>query len=391
MKAAQQRGGYTTPQTSGPSNLPLMSPQPPLFQHQNQQTAFTGAMGSNPLSTPNLQQAPDNTQSSMSGPSGRPQQSAQPSQSSTGPSPGQNRQPRSLSKAAEVEKMLQSWSETQLGLFTSSVIQKLGSQVCRQYSLCKFLLIPFDSHRASRSSTSSNSLPSGNDEVLPHLPRHSKLQSKRKLGVCRASAELTLPCSFGNQNFIQQLNDVHWATLSTFAKQGEGGLSRTQDAMSQQMGQMEPIRQMSGSQGNPIEIGTPSLNGPSQYFNQTITGSQPLRSPLQMDGQNAGGSNQKAPSTNTWPQTSQGSQAAPSVNNFPQPKPRPWSNMDFRNEIIPMKESNFWNLLGNQHLKRAEAMAPPLVEGRAVNLYQLFILVHRNGGGAKVSPFTSET
>ena len=45
-----------------------------------------------------------------------------------------------------------------------------------------------------------------------------------------------------------------------------------------------------------------------------------------------------------------------------------------------MKEDQFWGFLTSK-----EDFSPPIIDGKPVNLFMLFNMVHRNGGAAKVS------
>ena len=61
---------------------------------------------------------------------------------------------------------------------------------------------------------------------------------------------------------------------------------------------------------------------------------------------------------------------------------KPWLALDFSRAIFPADEKAFY-----EHLNRANkgGLVPPVIEGKVVNLYSLFNLVHKNGGSARVS------
>jgi hypothetical protein len=71
-------------------------------------------------------------------------------------------------------------------------------------------------------------------------------------------------------------------------------------------------------------------------------------------------------------------------------KPKPWLGMDFRSEPIPIEESRFWQQVLDIYYKSRpgsdnNTLSPPRIEGKPVNLFVLFTLVHRNGGSAKIA------
>ena len=146
---------------------------------------------------------------------------------------------------------------------------------------------------------------------------------------------------------------------------------------------------MPGSQNNPIEIVTPVMNAIPQLANQPNMG--PYMTPLQPAAQINEQRYQQPPTqprppqhpaTQQWVQQQQ--QPRPPVMTNPPAQPKPWAGMDFSKDPFPMSEEQFWKYLGSQHLKRPEPMPAPVIEGKPVNLYGLFNLVHKNGGSAKV-------
>jgi hypothetical protein len=60
--------------------------------------------------------------------------------------------------------------------------------------------------------------------------------------------------------------------------------------------------------------------------------------------------------------------------------------MDFSGEPLPFSEAQIWDSLKKMH--KRQDLPIPIVEGRPIDVYALFGLVHRNGGSAKVSWFT---
>ncbi|ORX34790.1 hypothetical protein BD324DRAFT_635028 [Kockovaella imperatae] len=151
--------------------------------------------------------------------------------------------------------------------------------------------------------------------------------------------------ALGNPGLVSQLANVDWATLANFARARADSISMQREGMQ---------NATPGTTMNPIDVTTPaqpSFQTPQQF-----------QTPLQ----------------NPTPQFSQASASTP-VPASPQPKTRPWAAMDFRNELITMDESQFWGFLSSR-----DGFVPPSIDGRTVNLFLLFKLVHRNGGAAKI-------
>ena len=141
-----------------------------------------------------------------------------------------------------------------------------------------------------------------------------------------------------------------------------------------------------GSQANPIDIVTPTVGNSAQMPrpfppNRPQADTQAMRPPTQQP--------QPTPQLHqpNWQNQPQQQAQQPAQQN-PQlgaagTKAKPWNAMDFRTEQLPLKEDQFWSYLGQIHLKRSEPLQPPQLEGRPVNLYLMFNLVHRNGGAAR--------
>lgn len=154
---------------------------------------------------------------------------------------------------------------------------------------------------------------------------------------------------------------------------------------------------MPGSQNNPIEIVTPVLQNTSQLPNQANMSAymtpQQLQPSAHINDQRfqqpppppqAQGRLPQNTATQQWVQQQQKPHQLPHASStFASGQPKPWAGVDFSKEPFPMTENGFWKYLGKQH-NLPEAMPPPSIEGRQVNLYSLFNLVHKNGGSAKV-------
>ena len=215
--------------------------------------------------------------------------------------------------------------------------------------------------------------------------------------------------------------NLDWNQLSHFAKaRAEGAAPRPtgQPQQQQQQQQQQQVRStpqpnMPGSQHNPIEIVTPNLNSKPQLPNQPnipsfVTPQQQLQpaAPIidQRFQQSVPQPQVRPPNTATkqWvqqqqqpqqqlqsqqiqQQQQQSQQPRPPVANPPQGQPKPGSGMDFSKNEFPMPEVQFWRSLGQQHMSDGQPLPPPLVEGKQVNLFTLFGLVHKSGGSAKVS------
>lgn len=172
-----------------------------------------------------------------------------------------------------------------------------------------------------------------------------------------------------------------------------------------------------GSASNPIEVVTPSLSGNMQLPmasnsnpNVPSFAQQPIPppqrkpsftglsvSPTSQFVQNTSGQNVTGPSTTT-PQSQSQSQSQSQAQINPSPmsattgpgsnsangaRAKIWAGTDFSKEVFGMNEGSFMTYL-KQVLKQP-SLVPPVVQGKPVDLYALFNLVHRNGGSAKVS------
>ena len=401
MKAAQQRGGLVTPQSNG-NNLPMISPQP----LQPMQMA-NGQGLSMPQSTPQpqnqqlrqssqhnipmqLQQQPQ-LGGQMNPPTQRTMSQPQVQQTS-GPSTmqGQNTpQPQGQSsRASDVQVMIQGWGDNQLLKSTLAVVSKVQSQAQQPSAVndvTKFHLL----------------------QIIAEWKRRGKQPPNDALQ--------TAGIALGNPQTFNRLANSDWATLADYAKTRADAMQSAlpQRQAQQNQGPSQPNSRPqgvtgngSGAQGNSIDVVTPTpLLG--NLTPQIPQGSATLGSAFQTPQSQISAQHPMAPINDAQQQSRQPNQAQwlqqqqqqrqqqanqqqqqaqqqiqPSV---PGPSSaKPWLNMDFRTEPIPLREDQFWVYLGQLHLKREEPLSPPQIDGKAVNLYLMFTLVHRNGGGAKV-------
>ena len=236
--------------------------------------------------------------------------------------------------------MIQGWGDTQLLKSTQAVVSKVTAQ--STVSCTEWAELMSGANRS--------------DQVSP-TPNHRRMEEaeqvapKRSDTRCRAGvSQLPSPrprlisYSLGNPGLISQLANVDWATLANFARARADSVSIQRDGTASL-----------GTTINPIDITTPVQQPTSQTPQQFTT---PIQNPT--------------------PQFSVASGSTP-IPASPQPKTRPWATMDFRNELMTMDEAQFWGFLASK-----EGFVPPSIDGRSVNLFLLFKLVHRNGGAAKI-------
>lgn len=165
--------------------------------------------------------------------------------------------------------------------------------------------------------------------------------------------------------------------------QNQNQYRQTQPTQNQN-GTFPPQRQTSGSQTNPIEIVTPKL-GSSSALPNTFT-------PSSQNGQSQSG-HHRQPSfngQNLVPPPPSQQQRSPQPQQQTIQQPLPWGGADFREEPLPFSEAQVWDTLKKLH-KRADLPVPTL-EGRNLDIYALFVVVHRNGGSHRVnySPFLTD-
>ena len=171
--------------------------------------------------------------------------------------------------------------------------------------------------------------------------------------------------------------------LDQHAKQQQQQRQRQAQLASQGMAQ--------GSQTNPVDITTPSLpvmnsNIPQFAQQPAGTGIAPPPPPPQRQPSSSGpGSGQTNPQQQ-WQQQqqqlAQNSQTIPQIQQSTN-RGKPWAGQDFSKEPFPVSEEKFLVYLAQ--MLGAPSIQPPLVQGKVVDLYALFNLVHRNGGSVKVS------
>lgn len=177
----------------------------------------------------------------------------------------------------------------------------------------------------------------------------------------------------------------------------------SQNAKQQQMQQQRqmqmqaPNQQMGqGSQANPVDITTPSvpvMNSNIPQFAQQPAGANISQLPLH---QRQGSSSSQTNLQQQWQQhqqhqqgqQAQGQQQGKPGQMIPQiqqsvNRSQNWAGQDFSKEPFPVPEEKFMVSLAS--MLGAPTIQPPLVQGKVVDLYALFNLVHRNGGSVKVS------
>lgn len=199
--------------------------------------------------------------------------------------------------------------------------------------------------------------------------------------------------------------NAEWQTISDGARKrseqlATARLSQAQVTMQQQQPQaMTTPAFTSGSSNNPIDIVTPSqqtnvaLPVPGSASSMSSNQSGALAAQLQQlqhqqaklqtpQGQQA----EWQRSASISSQSSQMANQPPTMVKpaFPPGQPRPWNHMDFKAEIIPFNEDAFYRILA-QMRGRDDRPNLPMIEGKSVNLWLLFSIVHKNGGGVKVS------
>jgi hypothetical protein len=141
-----------------------------------------------------------------------------------------------------------------------------------------------------------------------------------------------------------------------------------------------------GSQANPVDITTPSLpvmNSSIPQFAQQPAGANiaPPPPPQRQPSSSGPGSGQTNPQQQ-WQQP-QGQNMPLQIQQSTN-RSKPWAGQDFSKEPFPVSEDKF---LGNlAQMLGAPNLQPPMVQGKVVDLYALFNLVHRNGGSVKVCP-----
>ena len=397
MKERQQRQALSTPQMSQNPALPLASPQPlqqgqitPQHQQQHQQQQQQQQLHQHLRPPPSQQQMQHQAMSAMNNQPQAQRALAHPQVQTQGQAKG------------GIQEMIMRWSEQELHNGSATILEKLSQPQVLSNSLFKTLHTNEDDCQATADlkfhllqliaeykrrnlAVPNNALQAAGRAYVPHL--------------CLGKANL--PSSFGNPQFAQQLMALEWSQLSTFARARAEVASQQRQPLppsqqpQQQQYQNRSIQQpnMPGSQTNPIEIVTPIMHATSQVPSQSNLSyvTPQLQPPAQINDQRF--QHQPQPglhppqnsATQQWVQQQQQPPHARPSPVGPSDQPgNPWAGMDFKKEPFPMTEEQFWNYLGNTHLRRPEPMPAPVIEGKAVNLYELFNIMHKNGGSEKV-------
>jgi hypothetical protein len=157
-----------------------------------------------------------------------------------------------------------------------------------------------------------------------------------------------------------------------------------QSRPSQNSGQM-------GSQANPVDITTPQIpvNNNIPSFAQQPAGTfAPPPLPQRQPSSSGPGSGQTNPQQWSQPgQQQQQSQGKPQVHQSPN-RGKAWAGIDFSKAHSPISEDKFLAYVASAIGDQTGNFTPPSIQGRVVDLYSLFNLVHRNGGSVKVSPLS---
>lgn len=178
------------------------------------------------------------------------------------------------------------------------------------------------------------------------------------------------------------LQNVVWNQMkNTTAMQMQ---MQQQAAMQQSQNRQIQTQQM-GSQANPVDITTPQIQPTLQVnnnvpsFAQQPTGNFAPPPPPQRQTSTGPGSGQ----TNPNPQWQQQQQQIPNQIQQSTNRGKAWAGHDFSKTLFPIPEDKFLTyLLKMLHIPN---FVPPAIQNRAVDLYALFNLVHKNGGSVKVS------
>lgn len=197
---------------------------------------------------------------------------------------------------------------------------------------------------------------------------------------------------------------LEWQTLASHAQQhinqAQAAPQQQQQQQQRQVSQPPPQAQMQaqgrpqlpGSQTNPIDMSTPSLNTPQlpvmpgfptniqQNYSQQQQQQRPpqpftnVTQPMQQPQEQG----QQMQMQQQQQQQGQMQMQRPSV---PQSS-KPHMLVDWSAENVPMTEDQFYKYLA--HTKKVEVIQSPVIEGKSLNLLSLFKLVHQHGGSPKV-------
>lgn len=157
--------------------------------------------------------------------------------------------------------------------------------------------------------------------------------------------------------------------------QQQAAMQQSQNRQMQNNGQM-------GSQANPVDITTPQVQSNSNIpsFAQQPSGNFAPPPAPQRQSSNGPGSAQTI--SNPLPQQwQQQQQQQMQVHQSPN-RGKPWAGQDFSKVPFPIPEEKFLPYVCQ--ILNIQNYSPPSIGNRAVDLYALFNLVHKNGGSVKV-------
>jgi hypothetical protein len=181
-------------------------------------------------------------------------------------------------------------------------------------------------------------------------------------------------------------NQLQSANARQMQVQQQVAMQQSQNRQMQNNGQNQS--QM-GSQANPVDITTPQIqpniqvnnNIPSFAQQQPSGNFAPPPAPQRQASSNGPGSAQTIP--NPLPQQWQQQQQQPQVQVQQSPnRGKQWAGQDFSKVAFPIPEDKFMPYLSQ--ILNLQTVAAPSIGNRAVDLYSLFTLVHKNGGSVKV-------
>ena len=219
-----------------------------------------------------------------------------------------------------------------------------------------------------------------------NLPVHEELQRViLKWYVPHSSLTLSqLMCRLDQgAEFMKWDADTLFQTANKFSMaQGmQGGDQRTTANIPNQ-----PQNPAAGSATNPIEIGgsTPAMSVASLGPSQT-----PLMQYGQLPGQQ-GHMRQPSFGAGTQPnpqmmQQQQQQRPPMPTQNSNGPARRDYDGLDFSSEPIPFRdEAQLWTMVVRMNSNGNDNLSRPMIAGQPVDLFNLFLVVHKNGGSAKV-------
>ncbi|WVW81817.1 hypothetical protein I302_103814 [Kwoniella bestiolae CBS 10118] len=411
MKERQQRSGLKTPQMQQP-NLPMASPQQPMPNvNPSVGQAGLGVNMNQPYQM--LQQNLSQSQVPQIQGQGQAQRpTPQMAQQQLGPPPQRPQaQPHQQSQIAPTQSTPQMQTPTLAsGSMAPPTTTSSGSNNRMQYfeqipSWPNDKLINAASLIAKKLYDSLQSGNSGANEQLSKFHLLLLVAEIKKRGLVIPQDALSVATAFMSApnatqalmnmdpNMLLQVANSNISRLMGNQSQGQG---QQQPLLQQQQPQQQPqistqpqhARQRSyqgqppqqGSQNNPIELITPTMNQmtlPPQFSTpvQQNTGPQQQQQqpqqfvpPPQAPGQQQ---QQWLPNPASQPQQQQSQNTAP-----------PPPSVGFESMNLP--EENFWHTLKQLHPNIN--VQNPIIEGKPLNLHKLFQIVLKNGGSAKIDP-----